>query len=342
LLMREHNFSTNIAFIPWNHRRTSASIIRLFRDNPSNYSISVHGCDHTRAEFGGSDLGRLYAKAQLALKRMDNHQAETGLNHERVMVFPQGIFSEEAMTALKHTTFFGAVNNDVVSAEPLDRAITIRDVWDVAVMRYKSFPIFTRRYPWEGLENFAFDIVLGKPVIIVIHHDYCADHCVRLVNFVDRLNALKGSVIWRSLGEVVRRSCRQRNLSEDVVNVEMYGKELRLENNSNEPKRYIVTRQESDPAAIEDVQADLGMINYKFARSYINFELDLKAGQSTVIRIKFRELPENEHNEDTLPYKVKAMARRYLCEIRDNYVTTTKLRLAEFPKILDKHKALKS
>jgi hypothetical protein len=60
-----------------------------------------------------------------------------------------------------------------VSTDAGQPALTIADLWAPAVMRYSSFPIFTRRYPWEGIENFAFDILLGKPALIVIHHDYC-------------------------------------------------------------------------------------------------------------------------------------------------------------------------
>ena len=43
------------------------------------------------------------------------------------MVFPQGIFSEAAMSALKHTDLIAAVNNDIISADPHPRVITISD-----------------------------------------------------------------------------------------------------------------------------------------------------------------------------------------------------------------------
>ena len=186
-LMKRHNFSTNIAFTPWNWRRSTPKVIRLLRENPQNYSVSVHGCDHTRAEFGSLDRQRLYWKAQQALERMNRHESITGIRHDRVMVFPQGVFSEAAMSALKHTDLIAAVNSDVICADPHPRAITISDVWDIAVMRYSNFPIFTRRYPSEAIENFAFDALLGKPVLILIHHDYCSDHCARLVSFIERL-----------------------------------------------------------------------------------------------------------------------------------------------------------
>ena len=49
-----------------------------------------------------------------------------------------------------------------------------------------------------------------------------------------------------------------------------------------------------------------------------------------MVGIRFHELAGNGCNGDNLPYRFKAMLRRYLCEIRDNYVTTTKLRFADF------------
>ena len=59
-LMQRYKFSTNIAFIPWNWRRSDPSITRLFRENPEYYSLSVHGCAHTQAEFGRDDSDYLH------------------------------------------------------------------------------------------------------------------------------------------------------------------------------------------------------------------------------------------------------------------------------------------
>jgi len=126
-LMKRHKFATNIAFIPWNWRRSAPGVVRLLRENPENYSISVHGCDHTRAEYGSSDPQRLYWKTQQALERMNCHKSITGIRYDRVMVFPQGIFSEAAMTALRHTALIAAVNNDSISAGPHPNAITIAE-----------------------------------------------------------------------------------------------------------------------------------------------------------------------------------------------------------------------
>jgi peptidoglycan/xylan/chitin deacetylase (PgdA/CDA1 family) len=325
-LMKRHKFSTNIAFIPWNWRRSAPEVARLFKENPQNYSVSVHGCHHTRAEFSGSNRKRLYWKTQQALEWMNRHESITEIRHDRVMVFPQGIFSEAALNALKRTDLIAAVNNDIISADPHPRAITLSDVWDVAVMRY-SFPVFTRRYPWEGIENFAFDALLGKPAIIVIHHDYCSDHCSRLIEFIEHLNALKTTLTWRSLGEVVRRSFRQRELPSGEAEIEMYAAELRIENRSEQPKRLFVRRRECEASAIREVSAGPAPIAWNSVNGYVNFEVELRSGESKIVSVKFHELALNGGYEDNLPYRFKAMLRRYLCEIRDNYIVTSKHRL---------------
>ena len=325
-LMKRHKFSTNIAFIPWNWRRSSPEVVRLFTENPENYSISVHGCDHTRAEFGGADRWRLYWKTRQALDRMNRHESITGICHDRVMVFPQGIFSEAAMSALKHSGLIAAVNSDVISSDSQPRAVTISEVWDIAVMGYSDFPIFTRRYPWEGIANFAFDVMLGKPAIVLIHHDYCSDHCARLIDFIKGLNALKCPLTWSSLGEVVRRSYRQREVSPDVVELEMYGTELRIENRSGRRKRYLIRRRESEPSGIKEVRVGSEEMVWNFHNDRIDFEVELDPGENRIIAIKFQDLDGKEQCEETASYKAKAMLRRYLCELRDNYVTTTKLK----------------
>jgi hypothetical protein len=326
-LMKRHNFSTNIAFIPWNWRRSVPEVVRLFRENPEHFSLSVHGCDHTRAEFGSPSRQRLYWKARQALERMNRHEAITGISHDPVMVFPQGVFSEAAMSALKRTNLIASVNNDIVSADPHPRAITISDVWDIAVMRY-TFPLFTRRYPWEGIENFAFDALLGKPAIAVIHHDYCSDHCARLVNFIEQLNALPCAPTWRNLGDVVRRSCRQKEDSPGAVEVEMYGTELRIENRFGQSKRFLIRRRECEPSAIQRICTDAQEIAWRQTNGRIDFEIELNPGENRVIKIKFHDFVGKEHNGDNLPYRFKTMLRRYLCEMRDNYVAPMRCRFA--------------
>lgn len=320
-LMREHDFSTSIAFIPWNWNRSTASVVRLFRENPDRYSLSVHGCDHTGGEFGTADVARLAWKSREAAERMTRHASRTGIGHDPVMVFPRGVFSGTAMRVLKRFNFISVVNTEVSSVEPREHAVTVADYWDVAVMSYSSFPIFTRRYPAHGVENFAFDILLGKPCIIVIHHDDCHGRGERLMEFIDRLNALNATLSWRGLGELVRRTCREREVSLALIEIEMYGSELLVENRASDRKRFRISKREVEPEFVHEIRAESESIPWTEADGRVSLEIELSPGESKTVRIIYTELGDGGSDDEGLSGRLKVMLRRYLSEVRANYFT---------------------
>jgi hypothetical protein len=327
-LMSRHRFSTSIAFIPWNWRRNNREVVQLFKDNPDKYSLCIHGCDHTAGEFGISDRQRLHSAASEASRRMSLHQRRTGLAHDRVMVFPQGVFSEKAIPELKRAGYHAVVNTEVHGNPTGERKLSISDVWDVAVMSYGDFPIYTRRYPVQGVENLAFDLLLGKPCLVVIHHDFCRDGYARLVQFIDQLNALKVTLNWRCLGDVVRRTYRQRRLSSDCVEIEMYGTELLIENHSGRAMSYFVRRRERDSNSIESLYAGSRCVPWKSAGDHIEFKVDLVSGESTLLRLVFKPADHVARRRQNLAHSAKIVLRRYLSEARDNYLMPAKARIA--------------
>jgi hypothetical protein len=322
-LMRRHNFSTSIAFIPWNWRRNNAKTVQLFKENPERFSLSIHGCDHTGGEFGSIRAGRLAWKSGEALARMSRHHSRTGLLHDAVMVFPQGVFSSQSMKVLKRSQFIGTVNSEVFSTDPAPPAITIADYWQTAVLNYSDFPIFTRRYASAGIENFAFDILLGKPCLVVAHHNDCFDDCRHIGGFMQQLNQLKVSFRWTGLAEVVRRSFRQRESSPGVVEIEMYGSEVRIENPSGQRKLFRFRKRESEAGLIKDVRAAGQTIQWEFTEGGqgLAFQVELNPGENKVVTVTFRDfIAADGFDGESVRYKLKVMLRRYLSEARDNYL----------------------
>jgi hypothetical protein len=326
-LMKQHRFSTSIAFIPWNWRRSHRKVVQLFKENLEKFSLCIHGCDHTAGEFGTSDRSQLRSISSEAIQRMSRHEKRTGLAHDRVMVFPQGVFSEEAIHELKRSGFNAVVNTEVHSNPLREHKIKISDVWDVAVMVYGDFPIYTRRYPAQGVENLAFDVLLGKPCLVVIHHDFCSDGCARLVGFIDRLNSLKVPLTWRRLSEVVRRSYRQRELSPDSVEIQMYGNELLIENPSERAKTYSIRRCEHDADSIESIDAGSRHVSWHSAGEFIEFEVHLARGESALLALRLKAAEGTAHRSQNVTSAMKTMLRRYLSEARDNYLAPVKARM---------------
>jgi hypothetical protein len=329
-VMKQARFSTSIAFIPWNWRRSDPKVVQLFKDNPDNYSLCIHGCDHTGGEFGISNQHQLRVIAREAIRRMSLHEERTGLIHDRVMVFPQGIFSEQAIIELKHAGFNAVVNTEVHTNLLRAPKLRISDVWDVAVMSYANFPVYTRRYPAQGVENLAFDLLIGKPCLVVVHHDFFTNGYARLAEFIDQLNALKVSLTWRSLGDVVRRGYRQKKLSSDCVEIEMYGSELLIENRSGRTMGYSVRRRESDAHTIESVYAGSRRVQWNSGGDYIEFTLDLACGESTLLRLLFKPAKDVRNGGHNFAHSAKTVLRRYLSEARDNYLMPAKARITAF------------
>jgi hypothetical protein len=320
-LMNRHDFTTNIAFIPWNWRRTSAEAARFFGAEPHRFSISIHGCDHTASEFGETETEPLHAKASLARSRMQNHAARTGIAHDPIMVFPQGVFSSQAPGVLKRNGFLAAVNTEVNPIDG-DRGPLVRDVWDVAITRYSAFPIFTRRSPFDGLENFAFDLLIGKPCLIVTHHQFFRNECADLIEFIGQLSSLKTRLAWNSLGQVIRQACRRRTLNGATEEAQMYSPELVITNHGRHPIELLVHKREDDPSCVASVSGNRRDLEWAMSGGHLVFTANILPGHEGRFSVRYR------HPDATLKYRrpirleASVAARRLLCEVRDEYWQT--------------------
>ncbi len=269
-LMCRYGFTTNIAFIPWNWRRTSPADAKFFRAWHGLFSVSIHGCDHIEAEFGRVSSPALNSRARLAQLRMKQHEVRTGIHHETVMVFPQGVFSSASAEALKRNGYLAAANTETSPVDSEGEGTRVRDVWDVAILKYGDFPIFSRRYAKHGLENFAFDLLLGKPCLIVAHHDFFSDDCTRLIELIEKLESLPCTLTWRPLGEVIRRACRRRAAGAGKEAIEMYGSELLIDNSFEQAIDVHILKRENEADIVAEVLCDQKPIMWKAGGGHLS------------------------------------------------------------------------
>jgi hypothetical protein len=322
-LMKQNEFTTNIAFIPWNWRRTSAAAGKFFSDPSGLFSVSIHGCDHTAGEFASTSPEVLQGRAQLARSRMRSHQTRTGIQHDLVMVFPQGAFSSGCPEVLKRNGFIAAVNTEIAPMDSQNVRTRIRDVWDVAIMTYGDFPIFTRRYPFHGLENFAFDLLLGKPCLIVTHHDFFKDGGVALVELIEKINSLNCALRWQPLGEVVRTACRVRATGQDTELLEMYGNELLAKNYSNRTIDVTIRKRKSQNDQVSEILCDEKPIAWAAEAEHFVFAERIESHKEKRFRVIYPlQLPNGLAR--SLRLEVNVAARRILCEIGDQYLSTNR------------------
>lgn len=311
-------FATTIAFIPWNWQRTNRDTVATFRQNSGKLSVCVHGCDHTRGEFAARLADLLDRKLKIARRRMQSLLNKSALDYENVMVFPQGAFSPEAASALKRNGFFAAVNTEVAPADDASNETTLADLWSVAIVRYGGFSIYTRRYIDHGIENFAFDGILGKPCFIAGHHDIFRNHGSELAKFLQRLASLRWKLCWRSLGSAV---CRSYSIRPDggTITVKMFAEQLRIENVEAIPRRIRVVKQESQVVSLKNVTVNQEVVAHECMDGCLRVIVDIPPGTTADICCVYHEQPDPFPDSESVSYRLGVAIRRYLSELRDNY-----------------------
>lgn len=319
--MEQENFATNLAFIPWNYRRSHPRVAELFRKHPRRLSLSIHGCDHTKGEFGDTAAAPLLSKARASRARMAKHRELTGVPCDNVMVFPQGIFSTTALRAMKQAGFLAAVNSTPFPVDDPPEKLRVRDLLSPAVTRHSSLPLFIRRYP-RHVAEFALDLFLGKPALMVEHHDYFRDGYRQLEAFAAQINHLSDTIYWCGLEEIARNSFVWRIDAAEIVHVRLFCDQSIVANNWPTPRHFkfwkSLDRDQLKPPA---VAANGEYVTTVTAECEVCFERTLQPGEKVAIELG---APEGALSGGlrfgSAWYRVKVFARRRLCELRDNYL----------------------
>lgn len=312
-IMDQYNFSSTIAFIPWNFKKTTKSISNLFRARGDKLNICVHGCNHTKAEFGTSDFTELNSLVKLATERMEAHQQKNRLAFDKVMVFPQGIFSREAMKALKYNNFLAAVNSTASPIYTQDEGLTISDYLDVAITKYGNFPLFIRKYPNDAVES-ALHAFLGKPLLFVEHHGYFRNGYRNIVNFVKKMNSISQGICWGRLEDILRKTYLVKASLDNSIYCKIYTNEVLIENNHQTVRKYVITKSETGDVPIKSVLVNGKTYPYKIGNNYLNITLEVGAKAFVNIKVIYEDSSSLVSKKMNLVDVGKVYLRRYMSE----------------------------
>jgi hypothetical protein len=320
-LMKEQNFHTAIAFIPYNYRRNSKGILRMFRENPDHFSICYHGNDHTASEFASHDTDFLNSSLAIAEERMRLQYQATGLRCDKVMVFPQSDFSVEAMQVLKSRNFHGAVTS---AWHPLGQPSLppLGDLCQPAVLRFGGFALFGRNSARDTRsQDVAFNVFFGKPTLTGEHHN-TFENPQGLVEGVRRVNAVAPGISWSNLETAVSKSFLQRRAVDGTIEIRPYAPSVTLANPSQSVQRFsIVWGQTGQYSPFEQVLKDGSPIpGVGVDEGGICAQVELPAGACQTFSVVYR----NGHSAlESLGFgwNAKAFMRRRLSEVRDNYLS---------------------
>jgi hypothetical protein len=320
-LAAKRGIAVTLAYIPFNYRRGSDEIIRFFRKASDRIAICIHGCNHTRSEFGDTDSGRISALAFLASDRMISFSERTGIPHTKIMVFPQGVFSSQALGVLKRHNFTAAVNTELKDTTGENR-VTIKDMLQPAITCYDGFPLFLRRKISDGIGNFAFDLLLDKPCLIVAHHDDFFSDMSPVWQLVDAINRLPNPPEWRPLEDIMARTALSRTLGNNLIELKIYSRTADLKNIIDVPtENYLrVIKDEGQPETINRVLVGQRETEWHIEEGRIIVDVG-KHSEGSMLMVLYRQDEYLELPSPQLKSHIGIWCRRRLCEFRDNYVS---------------------
>lgn len=328
--MQTTGYHLTIAFVPWNFNRNAPSTIALFRDNPANLSLCVHGNDHDHKEFAfNADLSASKRQALLqrqednisqAVGRMNALQDITALSYGKVMVFPHGIGGQPTLWLLKKYGFEATVNSSNVpmdvehfyDADALLRATTLRFGNIASVRRFAA----VRSLSLEDSARIAIDLFLDNPVLRYGHHDLFAGGADAFNATATLINTLQPAVRWISLGELVSGLYLQRFGSKGDLEVIALSPRILLHNPTPHTIQCRVSKAESSSPDIRGVRLDGELIDFVLTADTVQTSFMLPALSNRTLQIDYRYTPGGEAvmlNQSD----VRVFALRVISDFRD-------------------------
>src|SRR5262249_52488451 len=156
----------------------------------------------------------------------------------------------------------------------------------------------------------AFDLFLGKPALLVAHHQDFRDGGGELEKFVDGLHALAPDLSWPALCRLLTESCLARAHAPGLVDVRFYTRRFRVTNPGPDPRRSRLRRDEPIPDAVRAVQFGGTTIPFRLSEGTLEAEVDLGPGESGVLDIVDHPTPDPGHGHSSWLYQLGVLTRR--------------------------------
>jgi hypothetical protein len=317
---RRNEYHITLAFIPWNHWRSRADKARMFLDHLDCFSVCIHGCDHTNKEYGSDDYEDLLGRNFVARRRMEQNRERTGLVCEPLMVCPQEQYSLEAMRALADSRqFTGLICTACMPRNLTAPGICGADLLLPAQDSYFGFPVFKRHY-WSDISIFAMALFLGKPAILVEHHEFFRKGPGRVENFVSELSKTHHGIKWASLLETARRTHLRRRLSDSKYEVRFFTDDFQLEHGGQSPAAYRLIRRLPVTTLVRRVTVDGVETPFVQDGGWLAFGIQSDVAQVCQIKVEVPPVTPVKIHSPGIAYHASVAVRRGLSEFRDKVI----------------------
>lgn len=298
--MQKVRFHTTIAFVPWNYDRSDRNVVAMFRDHPEFYSICIHGNNHDHWEFykyrttsadpwPAKPLAVQEANIRQGFARMEEFSRLTGLDFDRVMVFPHHVAPLATFAVLKRYNFLMTVNATNVPLDiepPADLASQLSAV----TARYGNFASVARYVPARrSPAQIALDLFLDNPVLFFEHHTLFRDGIDAFNKTAAFVNTLESNVQWAGLGTIARRLYLERARPDGNRDVRMFCRSIDLVNDRGREQTWFVEKEETADVPIRAVLVNGAAHAYSLSQGRLQISVTVEPHQPCRIEIQYED-----------------------------------------------------
>lgn len=317
---RRNDFHITLAFIPWNHWRTRPTSVELFRAYSDCFGVCAHGCDHTKNEFRSNNFQELLRKNFLAKTRMDWHARRTGIPSQPIMVCPQEQYSLEGIRAFASSRqFLGLVNTGCIPRNLPEPQICGADLLSPAQDSFFGFPVFKRHYRTD-MAVFAMSLFLGKPALLVEHHEFFREGPAAVEDFAANLASLRPGSSWTSLYDTITETHLRREVSAGTSEIRFFTDVFKFEHKSTERVEYRFIRRVPGTTDVRRVTVNGRNIPFNLTNDTLAFEFQADTPGVQHIDVNVAPITPLDIDSTGFKYQVSVAVRRALSEFRDNVV----------------------
>ena len=302
--MNAVGFHTTIAFVPWNYDRSRNNVVELIRENPEYFSICIHGNNHTHREFGkfesdvqtkgdNSGVDEKYQRLLIqALARMDKFKELTGLDYDKVMVFPHGIAPTSVLALLHRNNFLSTFNaKHIPYGVDIDYGAT--ENLRMYTTNTENIASFTRYHVssktlFEQMEvKVAVDLFLDNPIIFYTHHDFFEGNESAFNAIASFVNDLQPSIKWYGLGDISTLSYILKLRNDNEYDVAAFTDEIVFHNPYDYHIILNVSRSKSAQKEFKGVHVDEQEHRFDINDSNIELAVRVEPKQTRSISINY-------------------------------------------------------
>jgi len=307
--------SISLAFIPWYYTQSTKSIAQIFSENSPFLSLCIHGCDHTWGEFSCSSKDATILLNE-SLRRMELHTHRYKVHFDKILIFPQGIFSLESLKALAQSKIIAAINSTLFSYKD-DLKIPSVDLASPVLVRF-GFPLYKRRYPSDTIGQ-SLDRLIDRPAFFAEHHTFFRNGYTKLKELFEN----NRDIVWSNPETIITKYFQTRTNGEGQNFVRFFSSIFSYTNNLS--TRIINFETNVIGESLINVSVNGNIVKFERLNEKICFSTVITSNTTIHVIIHKHQNSLTNIYTKTWKEKIYILQRRLLSEMRDNYICKFKL-----------------